>query len=323
MISGFLVTQAVYVAARLGLADLLADRPRSVPDLARSLEVDCDALRRLLRVLAGVGVFESDDDELFRQTALSGWLRSDRPSLRNFALWAGGDWTWRPFGALSRVVETGRPAYPDVFDCPIDEYLARHSEAAQVFNDVMVERTQPVATALAAAYDFGAARQVVDVGGGLGCLLAEVLNAHRHLQGTLFELPAVAERARAWLADQRFGDRCRIVAGDFRRQFPVTGDVCILSSVVHDWDDTQARALLRRCRDALRPDGRLLLVEYVLRPDAGPDPAKFSDLIMLVSGTGRERTEDEFQDLLECSGFTFEGSRPLAAGQYLIEGRVP
>jgi hypothetical protein len=321
MIGGFMVTQMIYVATKLGIADLLKNGPESIDKLAESAEADPRSLYRLMRGLASVGIFAETDDRHFEFTPLAELLRSEVPgSMRNFALWAGEALTWRPFGELLHSVKTGKPAFKHVFDMGIMDYLARNAEASQIFNQVMTERAGPTAAAVCAAYDFSGINKLVDVGGGHGILITTILKANPRLRGVVFDLPSVVEGAEALLKREGVADRCEIVPGNFFELVPVEGDAYILSSVIHDWDDDHAVKILRNIRQSLPKDGKLLLVEYVIQPGNEPHPGKISDIIMLVTEDGLERTEAEFRALLERGGFKLSKIIPAQSPMSVIEG---
>jgi hypothetical protein len=215
---------------------------------------------------------------------------------------AGEDWTWRPWGKLEHCVRTGGRGFDEVFGVPPFDYLAKESAAASVFDAAMTGWSMHNAAAVASAYDFSGIGTLMDVGGGHGYLLATILKANPSLRGILFETPAVCEGAKSLVASEGLGDRCRVSAGSFFEPIPEKADACILKSVIHDWDDEQSTTILRHCRDAVGPGGRVLLAELVIQPGNGADFAKLLDLEMLVMAGGRERTEAEYRDLLATAG---------------------
>jgi SAM-dependent methyltransferase len=299
---GYWTTQVVYVMAKLGLADHLADGPRHVDDLAAATGAHAPTLSRLLRALVGLGLAREGADGRFEATILGRCLATGTPgSLRGRAI-LSGEIFYTAWGALLHSVLTGVPAFDHQFGAPSYEYLGRHPDVAAVFNETMASATSLAADALATVYDFGGATTVVDVGGGSGALLARILRAGPHLRGILFDLPEVAPAADGVLVGAGVADRCRVVAGDFfADELPADGDVYVLSWIIHNWDDERSVALLRNCRRAMAHDAHLLLVERVLPPDDEPSPLALWDLHMLVMTTGRERTEDEFRTLLAAA----------------------
>lgn len=321
LILGKWVSQAVSVAAKLGIADSLKEGPRSCDELARMNQVDPAALFRVLRALASVGVFTEVDGDLFALTPTAEFLRSDvQGSLRAVATMAGEDWTWRPWGELYRSVKTGERAFDGIFGMPPFAYLAENPSAASIFDQAMTGWSMQNSLAVAAAYDFSSIGTLMDVGGGHGYLLATILKANPSLQGILFETPEVSEGARDRFDSEGLTDRCRVVAGDFLASIPEKADACILKSVIHDWDDQQATTILRHCRQAAGSGGRVLLAEMVIPPGNGPHVGKLLDLEMLIMAGGLERTEAQFRDLLAGAGFRLTRIIPTASPTCVIEG---
>lgn len=317
MLVGNQLQQAVHVAARLGVADLLGDGPRPAEELAREAGAHPGALRRLLRALAAFGVFAEDAEGRWELTPAAALLRAGEPgSMRAFALWSGGV-SYRVFGALEHSVRTGEPAFDHLFGAEFFEYLAGHPEDGAVFDEMMAWNTAPVAPVVAAR--FSGVETVVDVGGGRGELLAGLLAAHPAMRGVLFDHPRVAEGAARALEAAGVADRCRVVCGDMLESVPGGGDAYLLKSVLHGLDDGTAARVLRNCRRAAGGGGRLLLVEFVLPPGNDPFPGKLMDLLMLVGGRGRERTEDELRSLLGAAGFRLAEVVPTRYGLSVIE----
>ena len=321
MITGAWVAQAVYVAAQLGIADVIAaEGPRSPADLARRVDADADALYRVLRALAGVGVFAERADGAFALTPLAELLRSDVPgSLRAFAVMMGGEGVWRSWGEVLHAVRTGEAAFEHVFGMPLFDYYAANPAAARVGAAGLSARSATENAAIVAAYDFTAADNVMDIGGGEGSLLRAILGANPRLRGVLFEMPHVVELARQALAGASENDRCELVAGDFFTEIPRKASLLLLKKVVHDWTDERAVTILGNCRKALSNGGRLLLVENVIPARNEPSFGKWLDLLMLVYAGGRERTADEFRELLGTSGFEISQVIPTAASVCVIE----
>jgi len=321
MIGGGMVTQMIYVAAKLGIADLLRDGPKDSDTLAKSSKTHPQSLYRLMRTLASIGIFTENENRQFELTPLAKLLQADTPdSVRNFALWAGEMWTWQLFGELLYCVRTGNPAFKYIFGQGIDEYLAQNPEAAEIFNQLMLARTKPNAVAVSTAYDFSKVDKLVDVGGGYGILLTTILKENPHVSGVLFDLPHVIKNARGIIEQEGVIGRCELVSGDFFETIPVDGDTYILSQVIHDWDDDQAITILKNCRRQMPINGRLLLIEHVILSDNSPSPGKISDIIMLVTEGGRERTRLEFQPLFEAAGFRLTNIFPTQSVISVIEG---
>ncbi|MGG5823415.1 methyltransferase [Falsiroseomonas sp. HW251] len=321
LVTGAWITQAVYAAAKLGLADLLRDGPRAASDLAEATATEPRALHRLLRTLASQGVFaEEPDGGRFRLTPLADLLRSDTPgSLRPFAIMMGEPLLWRSFGEFLYSLRTGKPAFDHVFGQPLFDYYADHPEAARIAVEGLTSRAASENMAVVAAYEFGAAQTVVDVGGGQGSLLAAILAANPQIKGVLLDKPHVVEMARPVLDSAVRTGRCTLQAGDFFAEVPPGGDLYLLKKVIHDWEDERAVAILRNIAAAMTPRARLLLVELVVPPGNAPSFAKLLDLLMMVYTGGRERTETEHRALLGEAGFELRRVIPTESTVSIVE----
>lgn len=287
-------SQMVYVVTKLGIADAIGDGAKTPKEIASELGLDAGALHRLLRAVAGLGVVVEEGGR-FALTAMGAALRKNAPGpARATILWLGS--MWSTYGELPYSMKTGRPAFEKVHGKPFFEHLANDAEAGAVFNETMIGMHGDEPDAIVAAYDFSGARNIVDVGGGTGNLLATVLRANPHARGTLLDVPQVADSARARLAALGLGERCDFVGGDFFEKVPSGGDVYLLSHVVHDWDETNGRRVLAACRAAMHEKARLLVVEMILPPGNDRHPAKMIDIGMLLLFPGaRERTEEEYR----------------------------
>lgn len=302
-IMGFRATQMIHVAAKLGLADLLAVGPRSVEQLAAAAGAEAQALHRLLRALASLGIFAEDPAGEFVLTPQAELLRSDvQGSLRDAALLYGEDWLWQAYGNMTHSVRTGAPAFTKTHGQPFYGYLHAHPRAAVRFNAAMTGFSSHETAAILEAYDFSNARTVVDIGGGHGALLAALLRAHPQMSGTVFDLPSVVAGAASALSELGIAERARTVAGDFFDEAPAGADLYVMNSVLHNWDDTDAGRILSTCRAAMAPEARLLVIERVVPEGNAPAEAKLFDINMLVVAGGRERTEPEYRRLFEQAG---------------------
>ena len=319
---GYSRTQAIYVAAKLGIADLLDKTPQSADDLAQATETHAPSLRRLLLMLASIGIFAEDTAGKFGHTPLSETLSREHPqSVRNLAIMCGSEFFWRPWGELREAVRTGRPAFDHVHGASFFEYLAAHSDDAAIFNGAMTSLSSAgLSRMLVAAYDFARFERIVDVGGGHGALLYAILSANPRLHGVLADMPSVVAEA-ASLREAAIAGRCEIVAIDFFHSVPDGADGYVMKAITHDWEDADALKILKNCRRAIRPDGRLLLIELVLKAPNQPDPARSADLEMLVMLKGRQRTEAEFRALLGEAGFALIRVIPTAGAASIIESQ--
>jgi hypothetical protein len=304
-ITGFIVSQAVYVAAKLRVADALTEGPRSAHDLAAQTGADPDALYRVLRLLSAHGIFVEHEAGTFANSESSELLRDAPGSFRDFALVFGEEF-YPAFGGLQRTVETGEPSFDAFFGQAWDDYLAAHPEKSARFNRFMAGGgKEAIVEALG---PWRGDETVVDVGGGNGALLEALLGREPELRGVVFDLPHVAAEAEQRIGAAGLADRCRVVAGDYFEGVPEGADVYVLSRILHGWDDERARAILRAVRRAVANDGRLLIVNGVVAPPNDPGETLL-DLVMLAVG-GRERTESEWRPLLESGGFELARIRP-------------
>lgn len=311
------------MAATLGIADHLADGPRTSGELATATGTDPDTLYRLLRALAALGVVHEDDGRRFSLAPLGEPLRTDDPqSLHAWAVWVGSPALWQGWGNLLHSVRTGENAFRDVFGTDVWEYRRAHPEDGAIFDRAMAGLTSGLTEAVLDAYDFGKFGTVVDIGGGSGSLLAAILVRHPHVSGVLFDAPNVVGGAERVLHDAGVAARVRVVGGNFFEEVPGSGDVYVLKSIIHDWNDEAAIAILRVVRRAMSDESRLVLVELDLgRPNENV-PAKLSDLNMLVMPYGRERTVDEYAALFQDAGLRVVGVHPTGTGSLVIEGRA-
>lgn len=302
MLAGFMRTQALSVVAKLGVAEVISSEPRDVAEIAREVGAHEPSLYRLMRFLATEGVFVEVEPRQFARTPLSDGLRTDTPlTARWLAIMLGSE-HYSAWGEAMHSFVTGKPAFESVHDLPFFEYLSAHPEQEVVFGRAMAAGTTGRLAALT-SYDWSGVDRVVDIGGGTGTALAAVLSSHRHLRGTLFDLPAVVDAADDVLRAAGVRERCEIVAGDFFADPIPPADVYVLSQILHDWDDERAGAILRNCRRSIAEDGRLLLLEGVVPDGAEPNFLKLFDLHMLVLLGGKERTESEWRDLLAGERF--------------------
>ena len=322
MIVGAWVTQAIYVASEIGIADFLAAGPRTADELARETGAHSASLYRLLRALASIEIFREEEDGRFALTPLGKLLASDAPgSKRSLARMAGAEF-YRSWGGLLSSVETGGAAFDKVFGKPFFHYMNANPDRWRIYDDAMTGIHDSETIPVLDAYDFTPFRTVVDIGGGNGLALAAILRRHPEMRGILFDLPAVAERAREVVAVCGVYDRLTFVGGDFFDSVPASGDAYLLRHVLHDWDDGKAVSILRNCRDAMDPDGRVLVVETVIPSGNEPCFGKWLDLMMLVVG-GRERTRKQYGRLFSAAGLRLTRVVPTAHEVSVLEGVRP
>lgn len=320
MIAGYRVSQALYVAATLGLADLLDSEPLTVQELADATAVDASALGRVLRALASVGVF-AETDGRFALTPPAAYLKSSVPgSLRAWTLHLGQPYMWATWGHFLDSVKTGQPAFPSLYGTSAWEYREVHPEANAIFNQAMTDLSVGMINAILESYDFSDIGTLVDVGGGEGALLAAILAANPSMRGILLDQRHVAATAGAVLEQAGVAERCTVVDGNFFEAVPAGGDGYILKSILHDWEDESAVHILRVCRAAIADTGKLYVLDRVIRPGNDFDPAKYMDLNMLVELGGCERTADEFERLFAEAGFCLTGIVHTSSGLSVVEG---
>jgi hypothetical protein len=318
--TGAWAARALCVAAELGVADRLKDGPRSAGDLGAALGVSQDALYRVLRYLAGQGVFEERAGRTFALTPAGELLRADHPgSLRAIAMMTSRPWDRRSWERLDHSVRTGRTATPEAFGTDVWGYFRDHPDDADNFNAAMTGLSAHEHAAAVEAYDFTGIARLCDVGGGHGRLLGLALRTNPSMQGVLFDQPQVVAGAAPVLGALGVADRVEAVGGSFFEKVPSGCDAYMMAHIIHDWDDAHAGKILACCRREMAPGGRLLLFESVLGPPNVPEPAKLLDLEMLVVAGGRERTEAEFAALVAAHGFRLARVVPAKGPMSVVE----
>jgi hypothetical protein len=320
LLTGTWIAQALSVAARLNLADLVRDSPKTAGELAVATHADPRALYRLLRALASLGVFAEDARHRFSSTPLAECLRSDIPGSQRAMAILFGEVLHRGWGELLSSVQTGRETFEAVYGLPFFEYLSADPERSCLFDETMVGIHGGETLALLDAYAFSDIGVLADVGGGNGSVLTAALRKYPDLRGVLFDLPGVAERARARLQEAGLAGRCRVIGGDFFASVPAGADAYLLRHIVHDWDDDRATRILTNVHRALGTGGRLLVVETIIPAGNAPSFGKLLDLAMLAHMGGQERTEAEYRSLFEAAGFRLTRVVPTRAEVSLIEG---
>jgi ubiquinone/menaquinone biosynthesis C-methylase UbiE len=304
IISGFWISRAVFVIAKLGIPDLLTTGAKTAEEIAAATETHAPSLFRVLRALVSVHVLQSDNENRFGNTPLSETLITDAAgSLRWFTISELGQEHYPAWGNLMHSVRTGEIAFDNFYGADIWAYFKNHPEEAAVFNNSMSGMTAAVNQTLRSLYDFSKFNTVVDIGGGHGGLITEILQSNPSAKGILFDSPEVISGAKLRLTSAGIGDRCEAVAGDFFKAVPSGGDAYVLKWIIHDWNDEQATTILKNCRKQMGPDGRLIIVDCVVPETDEPHFSKFIDLNMLVMTGGKERSATEFQQLLMASGF--------------------
>jgi ubiquinone/menaquinone biosynthesis C-methylase UbiE len=305
MTMGFIVSQAVSVAAKLYLADHLAGGGKTLSELAELSATHEPSLYRLLRALSSVGVFQKDGTGRYVNSPLSETLRSDNPqSMRAAAHMICDREHWHAHGNMLQSVKTGETAFDYTFGMPVFPYFAEKPAVAKIFDDAMTSFSAPIAEAVASVYDFSEAETIADIAGGHGLLLATVLRSAPQAKGILFDQPQVVAGAPEVLQANGAADRVEIVSGDFFREIPVEADIYLMKFIIHDWNDEQSIAILENLAKFAKPGAKVLLVESVVEEDdAVPSMSKVMDLNMLAMTGGKERTASEYAALFEKTGF--------------------
>ena len=319
MATGYWVSQAIYVAAKLGIADLLKDGPQSCLVLAAATGSDTPSLFRLMRALSSVGIFSQLGKDRFALSRLAESLQTEvHGSLRAMVITIG-EIHYQACGNLLHSVQTGSAAFNNVFGASLFDYLRQNVDAADAFNQGMANVSSMLAYAVLMAYDFAGISSIVDIGGGHGNLLAKILQFNPDIRGTVFDTPSTIERAKQQLGNNAWRRRCSYLTGDFFTSVPQGADAYLLCGVIHDWDDSRAIAILRNCRRAMTKNSRVLLVDMIVPDAASASFSKLLDLNMLVMNGGRERTKAEFCALLEAADYKLTRIVPTVAPQSVIE----
>jgi hypothetical protein len=318
MATAYWVSQAIYVAAKLGIADFLANGPQSAAALAAATRSDGRSLFRVLRALSSVGVLSQAGKDQFALSRLAEPLRSDVPgSLREIVITIG-EIHYQACGELLHSVRTGSPAFNQVFGASLFDYLQRNAAASDTFDQGMTNLSSLLAHAVLLAYDFSGISSIIDVGGGEGGLLRRILALNPEMTGVVFDLPNAIQSMMCGRSDRA---RCSYVAGNFFESVPEGADAYLLCGVVHDWDDDRAVTVLRKCRKAMASNGRLLIVDMIVPETASPSFSKLLDLNMMVMTGGRERTKAELCALLDAADYWLTRIIPTMAPQSIIEAR--
>lgn len=317
---GYVMGQAMHAAARLRIPDALADGPRSIDDIATRTGTHPPSLRRLLRTLASGGILTEHDNGDFALTTLGHTLRSDIDgSVRDAVIWVSEPMHYGSCGDLASTVRTGAPSFDTRFGAAYFDHLAANPEAGRVWDAGMACFSSMEDAPIAGAYAFPSGARVIDIGGGQGGFLREVLRANPTVRGLLFDRADVVAHPRR-LAVPELAGRYDVAAGDFFDAVPAGGNVYVYKRILHDWDDERCVAVLRRCRDVVGSGSRLLVIDAVIPPGNDPHPAKIVDMVMMSILPGRERTEREFAELFAAAGFRLTRVIPTHSMLAIVEG---
>jgi len=318
---GYMASSALYVAIALNVPDELAGGPKDVSALARACGANEDALYRVLRLLASMGMFAEQGPRKFALTPASDLLRKDVPgSLRGMAVFLPDPFHLRVYAELMHSVMTGQPAADKALGVPVFEYLAQHPDYSRVFNDAMTALSAPVIGAAIESYDFSTIGTLVDVAGGHGEVLMSILKACPNVRGILADVDHVIEGAKPRIAAAGLSSRCEAVAIDFFKSVPAGGDAYVMKHIIHDWDDERASLILRNIGTAMGSKrGKVILLEMVLRGAGELDLGKLLDIEMLAMPGGRERSAEEFKALFARSGFEMTKVVPTKSPLSVVE----
>jgi ubiquinone/menaquinone biosynthesis C-methylase UbiE len=323
MLTGTWIAQCIYVAATLGIADLLKDGAKSIDALAKSTESDASNLYRMLRALASVDVFTEVSSKCFDLTEMAEYLCSDHPkSLRALGMMLSDKWHWDTWGDVLHVVKTGQPPLQHLYQVEnAFEYFQKNPSSGKLFDQAISGWAKNTHAAIIHSYDFSGIRTIVDVAGGHGALITAILNANPQMKGILFDLPHVVAEATEFLQSAGVADRCTTSAGSFFHSVPSGSDAYIISHTLHNWDNKACLSILQSIRKSMSQKGRLLVVEMVMPEGNEPHFSKWLDLdmLMMFSG-GRERTEAEYRELFQAAGFELTQITPTSSPTSVIEG---
>ena len=315
-----LVQKSIFVTAKLGIPDLVAQEAQTAEQLAQKTGMHAPSLYRILRTLASAGVFAENAERKFELTPISELLRSDAPnSMRDFAIMISSEWIWQAWNELMYSVETGAVAHDKVQGMSSFEFFAKNEEAGRVFNRAMTSLSLISAPAVVEAYDFSGVNKLVDIAGGHGLLLAAVLKANPNLRGVLFDLPFVIEGAGELLEKEGVADRVEKISGDFFESVPAGADAYMMKHIIHDWDDASSVKILQNIRRAMSERGKVLIIEMVVPDGNEPHPAKALDLVMLTMEGGKERTAEEYRELLASGGLSLTRIIPTRSPYSIVE----
>lgn len=313
----------VYVAAKLNLADHLAKEPMNANQLAEITETHAPSLYRLMRTLASLGIMTEDSSHRFSLTPVGEAMKTGAPgAARATILTIASPWWSSGFSELMYSVQTGKPGFEKMVGMPVFDWFAKNPEEASLFNETMVGIHGAEPAAIAAAYDFSGLKNIVDVGGGSGNLLTTILGSFPESRGTLFDMPHVVRDAATLIKARGLTDRVSIEAGSFFESVPTGGDAYMLSHVIHDWSEDQCLTIFGNCRRAMNANTRLLIIEMVLPSGNTPHPGKMLDMMMLVGPGGRERTAEEYDELLSKANLRLTRVVPTESAVSVVEAKL-
>jgi hypothetical protein len=300
-ILGKWISKPIYVAVKLGIPDILGEENKSIKDLAELTDTSAATLYRMMRALAGVGIFFELENRIFKNTTLSEGLMKDR--LKSAVLMFQSPWHDSIWENLQYSIQTGKPAFEKVFGESAFEWFGKNPEEATIFHEANSFKAASSHRVITEVYDFSGIKTLTDVGGGLGSLMIEILNANPHMKGVVAELLQVVPQLNGIIKENKLERRMSAVECDFFKKIPSSSDAYLFSHILHDWSDDKCITILKNCRKAIPAYGKLLIVEGIIPPGNEFSISKLLDLEVLLMGGGCERTENEFRSLLNKSGF--------------------
>jgi hypothetical protein len=320
MLNGYLVTQMLYSAGSLRLADLLSDGPLAIEDLARLSGTLPNPLYRLMRALAGLGIFQELEGDLFAINPVAEYLQERHPrSLLPFALSYGQPWWWKSAGGLLESIKSGETSFDRGYGQSLFEFLEQEPEAAEIFNNNMRASTSSMIEDIFELYDFSSAGLIVDIGGGHGGLTEAIITNYRENSAVIFDLPSVISEGKKRFKAIEISAQIKFISGSFFDYIPSGGDLYCLKDILHDWNDEQSLNILHNCRKAIGAGGKLCIIERIIPEMNEPSPGKLIDIVMLILTGGRERTKAEYSELLTQADFKVTRIQTSQHGTSVIE----
>lgn len=318
--NGYYMSRILYVATKLSLADLIADGTTCVESLAEATQTHPNSLYRLLRALSNEGIFQEEENRRFTLNPLSECLRAEaKISLKSNIIFRGEPWFWNAWGNLMHSVKTGNAAFPVSNGLGFFEFCDQNPDALKVFQAAMLEGTDTASELIVDLYDFSSFETIMDVGGGFGGLISKILTKHHNAKGVLFDLPSVLESSVIYLKEAGILDRCETVAGNFFESIPSGADCYVLKSVLHDWPAKETEQILTNCRKAMKKGAKIVLIEHIVPDRHTSHWSKIGDINTWVISGGRELTAQEYNILLEKTGFKLTNIIEPPSGRYVIE----
>lgn len=295
------ISKPIYIAAELGIADILSEKTLGVDEIAELTGTHQNLLYRLLRALSSVGIFKEESQGIFSNTAKGEWLK--KGNLRASALLFNSEWSDQSWGKLMQTLKTGKTSFELAHNQNLNSWLEEHPDETQIFNQANSIKAKTSFFPAIKNYDFSENRKITDIGGGMGTLLIEILLSNPHLQGILADKPEVVEIAQKQIKYHHLTGRCKTIKCDFYKQVPRGSDVYLLTNILHDWPDRKCLEILKNCYQALNAQNKLLVLEFIVPPGNSPSVSKLLDMEMMVTTGGKERTEQEYRLLFMESGF--------------------